>query len=122
SVRADGEVGVGSLDDLQARAISARRRQLFNRDDLDELKALGCLGEGLAAELVLRDCQPDPERATLLERLLSEENSDRKAILNWALEADPALTPADRPQLVAVYRRLLLERARPKDWVQTDDG
>lgn len=122
SVRADGEVGLGSLDDLQARALQARRRQLFNRDDVDELKALGCLGEGKNAELVLRDCRPDPERAALLERLIAEENSDRAAILTWAIEADPALTPADRLQLAAVYHRLLVERARPADWVQDDDG
>ena len=30
-----------NFDDLQAAAVAARRRQLFNRDDLDEAKKVG---------------------------------------------------------------------------------
>lgn len=122
SVRADGDVGVGSLDDLQARAISARRRQLFNRDDVDELKSLGCLGEGKNADLLTRDCTLTQEQSALQTRVVDEENADRKAIIQWALEADPALTPSDKPQIVEVYRRLLAERARPRDWLQSDNA
>ncbi len=125
SVRARGDgVQAGSADDLQSRALSARRRQLFNRDDVDELKAAGCLGEGLEAKLSRRPCDAaaEPERAHLAERITKEENDDRQAIIDWAIGVDPVLTPADRPQIEAIYHRLVVERARSGDWVQAADG
>lgn len=125
SVRAQGGgVQAGSADDLQSHALSARRRQLFNRDDLDELKAAGCLGEALKAKLTRRPCDAgsDPEKTRLAERMANEENEDRQAIIDWAIGIDQVLTPADRPQIEALYHRLVVERARPGDWVQADDG
>ncbi len=125
SVRAPGgSVPAGSADDLQSRVLSARRRQLFNRDDVDELKAAGCLGEGLKAKLTRRPCDADsdPETARLTERMVNEENEDRHAIIVWAIGIDQVLTSADRPQIEAIYHRLVVERARAGDWVQAKDG
>jgi hypothetical protein len=121
SVRASGGVQAGSQDDLQSRAIAARRRQLFNRDDIDEFKTAGCLGEGRQALVVQRSCTTDDESASLRDRVLREENADRQAIIDWALAADPVLTSSDRPQVVDIYSRLLRERARPGDWLQNND-
>ncbi len=122
SVRAPGGVHAGSRDALQTRAVAARRRQLFNRDDLHELKANGCLGEAAGAALVARACRSDEATERLRQRLLREENADRQAIIDWALDVDPILTAADRPQAVELYGRLVRERARPGDWLQDDDG
>ena len=66
SVRAQPQLVAGSLADLQAGAVAARRRQLFNRDDINEAKQLGCLGEALGAELVVRPC--DQGRETGVDR------------------------------------------------------
>lgn len=125
SVRAQGTgVHAGSMDDVQSRAIAARRRQLFNRDDVDELKAAGCLGEALGATIVRRPCSAGSEPATrdLLDRLVQEENADRSAIVDWAVAVDPVLTPADRPQVVALYHRLAVDRSKAGCWVQSEDG
>ncbi len=124
SVRGPDGVKVGSRDDLQSRALAARRRQLFNRDDMDELKAAGCLGETLEAELVTRPCSHSSgdEARRLRDRLVEQENLDRKVIIDWSLSVDPVLTPADRPQVVDLYHRLLLARARQGHWILEDDG
>jgi uncharacterized protein YdbL (DUF1318 family) len=124
SVRAEAQVSGGSLADLQAAAVAARRRQLFNRDDIDEGKKQGCLGETREARLTLRPCEPakDPAVATHLAALVAQENEDRLVVIDWAIAADAALTPADRLEVVRVYRRLLLEASRQGDWVQGDDG
>src|SRR5690606_41597129 len=113
-----------SLDERRQTAPAARRRQLFNRDDVDEQKRLGCLGEGPRAELRMRPCDAaqDPEVAARLERLVGEENQDRQAIINWALANDPVLTSGDRDQIVSVYGRLLRELAGPEHWFQSEDG
>jgi uncharacterized protein YdbL (DUF1318 family) len=124
SVRAEAQLASGSLADLQAAAVAARRRQLFNRDDVEEAKQQGCLGEALDAKLVSRACDAtkDPAVAARLARLLAEENQDRAAVIEWAITADAALTPADRPEVARVYHRMLLEASRPGDPVQADDG
>ncbi len=124
SVRAESQIQAGSLADRQAAAVAARRRQLFNRDDIEEAEQQGCVGEGRSAELVVRGCAAtkDPAVASLYARLVAEENDDRRAVVDWAVAADSALTPADRPEVVRVYRRILLEAARPGTWVEGDDA
>ncbi len=124
SVRQSGSGAFLPLDEQRARALQARRRQVFNQDDLDELKAQGCAGEGKDAQVVARRCAEadKAEVAARLERLIAEENADRAVIMSWAVATDAALTERDRGQVVQVYRRLLLERARPGDWVQGDGG
>ncbi len=129
SVRAGAGSGSVTLDDLKQQAVAARRRQLFNRDDLDELKGFGCLGEAAGAELAAHECEPTQENGegkelvqTRVERLVNEENEDRRVIINWALEADPVLTSADRDQVVEVYARLLRERLEPGHWYRGEDG
>ena len=124
SVRAPGGVGSGSADDLTAAALAGRRRQLFNRDDLDELKTAGCLGEAQRARHEARPCDRvgAADNAKLVERLVAEENEDRAHIIDWALSVDPVLTRGDRAQVEEIYHRLLIEKARPGDWVQQEDG
>ncbi len=88
-------------------AVAARRRQLFNRDDTDELKQEGCLGEARDARLVVRPCsQPDLQER--LEALSLQENQDRAVLLNWFIAQDPTMTPSDKEQLQAIYHRLLV--------------
>ena len=124
SVRATGGVHAGSEDDLTSRALAARRRQLFNRDDIDDLKAAGCLGEALKALIAGHTCEKikSPDTLKLRDRLVGEENADRSAIIDWAVSVDPVLTRADRPQVEALFHRLLLTRAKPGELVQEADG
>jgi len=123
SVRSQGGVGAGSLDDLRQRAISARQRQLFNRDDVQELLGQACLGETSAARLAARKCgaQSAADVAARVARLVSEENQDRDAIIEWAIAIDPVLTPADRAQVVAVYARLLQEQLQTGHWYESSE-
>jgi hypothetical protein len=124
SVRTSGSGAFVPMDQLQAKALSARRRQLFNRDDLDELKAWGCAGESLQGLIEARPCKKDDDAAIKerLARIVGEENADRTSVIDWAVTTDSTLTERDRPEVVQVYKKLLHERARPGDWVQSDEG
>ncbi|HET6347372.1 MAG TPA: DUF1318 domain-containing protein [Myxococcota bacterium] len=122
SVRAGPDAPSAARGDLEAAAVAARQRQLFNRDDLRTLKGAGCVGEALAAKLASRPCAKDAEVEALRARLVAEENADRAAIMVWAVEVDPVLTRRDMPQVAAVFHRLLLEQAQKGEHVQNDDG
>ena len=123
SVRApSNDPEVGGLDNTQAYAMAARRRQVFNRDELDELKQRGCLGEAKNALLMVRDCSPTAEEAARRERLLAEENADREAIIEWVASSDATFAGNGRAQLIAMYHRLLAERAKAGEWVEGEGG
>lgn len=126
SVRAP-QRGAGAsdgLDSRQALAMAARRRQVFNRDDIDELRAKGCIGEAKDATVAVRDCdtQNDPDVRTRRARLVGEENADRRDILNWVASTDANFSGAGRVQLVDMYHRLLLDRVRSGEWFEDASG
>lgn len=106
--------------DIQTRALFARKRQLFNRDDVDELRKLGCLGENSRAELAVRSCSGDVEQ--LSPRMASEENADRRMIVDWAISKDSSLTADDRLKVLDVYRRLIFEQAPTGTWWENEKG
>lgn len=109
---------------LQQKALAARRRQLFNRDDIDELKSFGCLGEGKHAQLVARPCGQVQagDVLSLQDRMVQQENQDRAAIVDWAVSTDPTLGPSDRNKVQGLYHVLIKEKCRSGDWVQAENG
>lgn len=110
SVRAEPSAHRGSIRELEDRAIAARRRQLFNRDDLRSLEAAGCVGETAEGRVRDRPCSEHPQ-LEIRDRLIAEENLDRNAIIDWAIEADPRLTPGDEAQVRKLYHRMVVELA-----------
>lgn len=117
SVRAATSQGP-AIDSARERALFARRRQLFNRDDVRLLIAAGCAGESAAATLAERGCARPAEFAP---RVIQEENEDRAAIIDWALAADPLLTAAGRTAVLAMHRRMLQQQL-PAGALYQDDG
>ena len=120
SVR-DHHLGAATPEPLRAQAIEARRRQRFNEDDIDELKAAGCLAEASEGTLTARQCAvvdegPESQRRTL-ERVVQDENRSRRQIWAWAAsvlaarEGRRTVTDADRVALGRTYHRLLREAA-----------
>lgn len=123
SVRAPStDPEVAGLDNAQASAMAARRRQVFNRDEIDELKGRGCIGEAKNATVAARDCKLAGDDAARRERLITEENADRDAILDWVASNDATFAGNGRAQLVDMYHRLLTERAKPGEWVEGSGG
>lgn len=125
SVRAESSAARGPLLETEARAIAARRRQIFNRDDVAALQQAGCVGEGRDGVVEARPCPRSQVVAALLSsrpRLVREENEDRGAIIEWAIDSDPTLTPGDLPQVWAIYHLLAVERAPRGAPVEQEDG
>jgi uncharacterized protein len=110
--------------DMRNKAVAARRRQLFNDDDITELKHLGCLGENLRGSLEARECAPskDPAVSARAQRMVAQDNQDRAAVIDLALALDASLTPADRPALEKIYAQIMRRQARPGEWIQDDSG
>jgi hypothetical protein len=82
----------------EARALDARRRMEFNRDDVREFLRLAYVGEGNDGFLVifedeLQDLRAsDPRRSSLVEAVVAEENEDRLLIMQRIVDTNPGLT------------------------------
>jgi hypothetical protein len=124
SIRTALENGKAKYIDLQQGALNARRRQLFNRNELDDFKQAGCVGEGNLALLVNRPCTRYPEglNRKALERLIHQENDDRNRLIDWAIDQDRVFTPGNRVEVVKLYHQMLLSRLKHGIWYQDDGG
>jgi len=113
-----------AFSEIRTRAIQARQTQQFNRDDVDELKRAGCLGEANTGMLAQRSCQAtgDPQVAKRLERLLTSENQARQQVLHFVVTTSPDLTEKDYDQVVQAFAQMKRERAKSGEWVQDSAG
>lgn len=109
---------------LRRQALQARRLEVFFRDDVDEFKQAGCLGEGRDGQLARRPCPVDGDarRTAWLERVLEQVNEARRRIVEYIVATSLELAPGDIEQVRAVFVRLRREEARKGEWLQQDDG
>lgn len=104
-------------------ALQARRRQLFNRDDVNAFKEQGCLGEARKGQLVIRGCQESSsQQATLLQQILEQETQDRAAIVSWVISQHDHLQESHRGQVIDIYRQFILSRSPKGTPFQNEDG
>lgn len=113
----------------ETRALAARRRIEFNRDDVLAFKRAGCVGEGNDGLLVLLEDgaahlrAEDPRRFRLVRDVTSEENEDRLVLRQRIVDTNPELAG---PQGLATVGRILAARyrdeAEPGMRVQLPDG
>ena len=113
------------LSDEKRAVLEAIRNRSFNRDDIDEFKKDGAVGESREGLLEVRPnerMEKDPEYRKLVITILEEENRDRRIIARRVTEVMGAKGPADERTTMAAFARLNREQARPGEWVQQDDG
>jgi uncharacterized protein YdbL (DUF1318 family) len=133
SVRAAGAPAApaAALAPGQKKALDARQNQEFNRDDVDELKANGVLGETAAGGLALlpRDvvrteatATPTPAMLRLAATLIAEENRDRAEIWRRIIDGNGNLTEKDLPDVRKTYAKLQREATQPGQWCQDETG
>lgn len=113
----------------ESRALSARRRMEYNRDDVLAFERQGVAGEandGLMAtfpDAVAELKSDDPRRYRLLTDVVKEENEDRAVVMQRIVDTNPELVGEKgldqvRSILAARYR----QDAAPGTKVQLPDG
>ncbi len=105
--------------------LDALQNRRFNKDDIEEFKRDGALGENNQGFLELRPLprlDEDPEYRSLVVRIMNEENRDRKIIYDRVLELNPNASRAGASAVYAVFAKMNIEEAAPGTWVQDEDG
>lgn len=129
SVRAVDESGnlkPQEFSDLQRRALRARQNQEFNRDDIDELKNLGIIGETFTGELLLT---PEGNGRAAAERkrrlagdLIKEENRDRGVIWLRIIQINEELKASDLEEVRKTYGRTKFNEAEEGHWLLDENS
>jgi uncharacterized protein YdbL (DUF1318 family) len=112
--------------DPSGSVVFHRRNQEFNRDDIEELKEKGIVGErwdGLLEEVGGDNSNKDgvyPRE--LVKVLVNEENSDRRNIWRYVLSRIPEGSGMTLSQIGEAYGKSLLEKAVPGFWLKDKNG
>jgi len=107
--------GTASADPEQK---TPRERRRYRMAEVQNLKNDRMIGEGNTGFLVLKNAPTDPVYADYAQKILTQENEDRKLLFQE--EADAGEKPFE------VVAKDFAQRARessfPGEWVQDDEG
>lgn len=111
------------LPATRERVVRAMQRAAFNKDDLEQYKQMGILGENnqggvtlLASDKLQADSRP------FVENLLTEENADRETVMLRIIETDENLSLADLPRVRKIFAAMNRDKAPTGTLIQTEDG
>lgn len=121
---AQGEEEV-KISPEKRRVLDALRQQKFNKDDIDEFKRMGYVGENKEGFLEIRPSgtlNENPETLQLVQEIVQEENQDREIIMDRVVELNDTLKKTVRNDILAVFARMNQENSPEGTWVQQEDG
>lgn len=107
------------------RYLRAEACRVFNRDDIEDFKREGILGENNRGYLEVIDptmLRQDPSLAALVDRVVTEENQSRKVIMEWYIWLRQDLTEEDLPAVEASFAQRNREAAKPGEFFQDREG
>lgn len=101
-----------------AKEIADRMRERYEK--IEEAKNLGCLAENNRGYLELRECDrlSNPEQKNELQRLLSEENKDRKALYKEIANLNKNVPNMSVTKVELIYAYERIQRAKPGQIIQ----
>ena len=122
-------------------ALEAMNNRKFNKDDIDEFKQNEFVGEDNHGFLqILEDLEARVRKhlptdvaksqvdeavqknIKLVGDIVTEENADRKVVMQRVIELNENLTEKDFAKVEQIFTKMNRDNAAPGDWVQQDDG
>ena len=105
------------------KVIRAIQRASFNKDDIDQFKRQGILGENNVGGLTLLAADKvEADKKAFVDNLVQEENADRTIIMQRVIETNEKLSEKDLPRVQKMFAALNRDKARVNDMIQLDGG
>jgi uncharacterized protein YdbL (DUF1318 family) len=114
-----------SLSPEKKRSLDALREQEFNRDDVEEFKKKGYVGEANDGTLLLKpsdELTQNPDTRKFVEEIITEENADRLVIMARVVELNDSLKRAVPKEVASVFAKMYQENSTSGTWIQKPDG
>ena len=105
------------------KVIRAIQRASFNKDDIDQFKRQGILGENNVGGLTLLAADKvEADKKAFVDNLVQEENADRTIIMQRVIETNEKLSEKDLPRVQKMFAALNRDKAPVNDMIQLDGG
>ena len=125
SVRAANPDSQAALSEEKRAVLNAIQNREFNKDDVDEFKRDGAVGENNRGYLELRPLgrlEKEAAYKKLVEQLVAEENRDRQIIMQRIIAINPSVQSADPAEVEKVFAKMNRDQAKPGEWMQSPEG
>ena len=106
------------LNERSPEVVKATEARRARRPALREWKSRGCMGETNQGLLAAR---PGEGCGAEVADLIKAENADREVIYE-AFMKENNIPASDSPRVRSAFAKARLERARPNDWIQLENG
>lgn len=107
------------------KVLEALQEQKFNKDDIEEFKREGFVGENNAGYLELRlidQLNNQPERMKFIQSIVEEENADRNIIMGRVIELNESLKKSNKADIQAIFAKMNQENSPEGTWIQNTGG
>lgn len=130
SVRSADEKGIADdrlkgMSASQREAMKAMQAREFNRDDIDDFKKNGCVGENNQGLLEIMPCEKakeDTKYGKLVNDVVKEENESRTIIMKRVIVMNEGLKEQDLARIQKVFAGMNYDAAKPGELIQKEDG
>lgn len=125
SVRSEGGQKKVMISDEKKRVLEAVQNRKFNKDEVDEYKRDGAIGENNRGFLELRPLSKLDEDAEYKKRVMDmmmEENRDREVVMDRVIEINTDAANASKDDVYGIFASMNREKAEAGIWIQLPDG
>ncbi|MBN2104464.1 DUF1318 domain-containing protein [bacterium] len=125
STRSEGKSETQQISPEKKRVLEAMQDQKFNKDDIDEFKRKGYVGENNQGFLSIRDhedLKEDASASEFVKKVVNEENSAREIIMNRVIQLNDALKNAVRENVMTIFAQMNQENSPAGTWIQEKMG
>ena len=125
STRSKSDTKEVTLSPEKKKVLDAMQDQKFNRDDIEEFKKLGYVGENNVGLLDFReseDLDKDPEKFKMVHDIVEEENRAREVIMSRVIQLNDKLKNAVKDNVTYVFAQMNQENSPVGTWIQKKLG
>jgi uncharacterized protein YdbL (DUF1318 family) len=133
STRSAADQSKPVMSSEKKKVLEALQQQAFNKDDVEEFKKKGYVGENNQGQLILmsedevqtrpgnKDLE-DTEKKDLVNDIVQEENQCRQVVMRRVVELNESLKKAVSKDVLAVFAKMYQDNSPKGTWVQTSVG
>ena len=113
------------ISEEKEEVLNAYQNREFNKDDIDEFKLDGCVGENNQGFLDVRSSErlkSDEQYKKLVEQKVTEENRDRTIIMQRIIEVNHNLADGDMNKVKEIFAQMNRDNAKAGEWIQDPEG
>ena len=125
STRGANETTSEKMSVDKRKVLEAYQNREFNKDDIDEFKRDGVLGENRNGLVEIRETEKyktDQQYQQRVDDIVGEENRDREIIYARVIQVNEAAANAGQKKVNEIFAKLNYDASEPGTWLQLTDG